>query len=207
MIGFYATTLIFVCENLDRWDFEDALKRSTTGKLKVEYIEYYNSTTFPYYLSIRNFEPWDDGLIIVPANYDYKWYPECFAMEELSDVCNHQYSSWISANSSKHAKICEKCGYDVLLSHEYGDAWTSISALKHSKTCIDCGYVSTTPHHFTWTSLDSYQHRGVCSFCRYIKTETHSASYDQATGRCQKCGYSGSIQLYSIYSDSIVLRE
>lgn len=207
IVGFYASTLVFVLENIEKWDFEAALRQSTTKKLKVEYIEYYNSTTFPHYLSIRNFAPWDDGLIVVPKDHDYNWQANVFAMEELSDLCNHQYGAWTSASSSQHVKICQKCGQDVFLSHNYGSECVSTSALQHSKTCVDCGYVLVSPHLFSWTSLNAYNHSGVCSVCKYSKTETHSLSYDQVSGKCKKCGYSGPIQLNSIFTDAMFMRE
>jgi len=207
LVGFSIEVMIFILSNLAQWDFEDAMEESTTGRVKVEFF-YSVSAAPPYYMSMRNFEPWNDSYVTVPANYDYNWNSGVFAMNELSDSCQHQYGDWTYGDANNHVKMCQKCGYIVPLPHEYANELVSADVNKHGKRCTYCGYVSPTGlHRFTWTSLGASQHSGFCSVCEYTRIEKHSSSYDPIAGRCKTCGYSGPIQLNSIFSNVMTLRE
>lgn len=207
LIGFSIEVMIFVLSNLAKWDFETAIEESTTGRVKVEFFYSVNPAP-PYYLSVRNFEPWNDTYVTVPANYEYSWESNCFALNELSDSCQHQYGDFSYGDANNHIKMCKKCGYIVPLPHEYADELVSADVNKHGKKCTYCGYVSPTGlHRFTWTSLGASQHSGFCSVCEYTRIEKHSSSYDQVAGRCKTCGYSGPIQLNSKFSTDMTLRE
>ena len=77
MIGIPLEFFIFVMDNVDRWDFNDAYEQSTTGKLKLEFFTL-TSVAPPYYQNIENFEPWNDNAVIIPDDYDYEWVSDTY---------------------------------------------------------------------------------------------------------------------------------
>ena len=72
LVGLAAGGVVYVLSNLETFDINDAIDRSTTGKLKLEYY-YSTSISFPYYMEHENFEPWNNSSADVPADYDYTW--------------------------------------------------------------------------------------------------------------------------------------
>lgn len=48
LIGLPISATFFILQNLETWDLNDAIGRSTSGKVKLEYY-YMTSVTFPYY--------------------------------------------------------------------------------------------------------------------------------------------------------------
>ena len=76
-LGIPLEFFIFVMDNVDRWDFNDAYEQSTTGKLKLEFFTL-TSVAPPYYQNIENFEPWNDNAVIIPDDYDYEWVSDTY---------------------------------------------------------------------------------------------------------------------------------
>lgn len=72
LIGVSIGATVWMISNLDKWDMDDAIDNSTTGKLKLEYY-YLTSAFYPYYQSFENFEPWNSSYVYVPEDYDYTW--------------------------------------------------------------------------------------------------------------------------------------
>lgn len=83
LIGTAVAGVLFVCENLETWDLNDAIDNSSNGKVKLEYF-YMTNISFPYYQEYENFEPWDNNRIKVPEDYDYTWQSGVYECEHLS---------------------------------------------------------------------------------------------------------------------------
>lgn len=77
LVGTSIGVTVWILSNLDKWDMEDAIDNSTTGKLKLEYF-YMTSISFPYYQEFENFEPWNSSYVDVPKDYDYTWHSGVF---------------------------------------------------------------------------------------------------------------------------------
>lgn len=73
IVGASVSAVMYIFQNIDVWDINDAIDRSTTGKLKLEY-GYLTSSTYPYYVDYQNFEPWNDNYAEVPAKYNHTWH-------------------------------------------------------------------------------------------------------------------------------------
>ncbi len=72
LVGTSIAGVLFVCQNLETWDLNDAIDNSSNGKVKLEYF-YSTSASFPYYQEYENFEPWDTNRVDVPEDYEYDW--------------------------------------------------------------------------------------------------------------------------------------
>lgn len=72
LIGLPISATFFILQNLETWDLNDAIDRSTSGKVKLEYY-YMTSISFPYYQEYENFEPWNSNYVEVPTDYDYDY--------------------------------------------------------------------------------------------------------------------------------------
>ena len=72
LVGLPISATFFILQNLETWDLNDAIDRSTTGKVKLEFY-YMTSISFPYYQEYENFEPWNSSYIDIPADYDYSY--------------------------------------------------------------------------------------------------------------------------------------
>lgn len=83
LIGTSVAATLFVFQNLETWDLNDAIENSSNGKVKLEYF-YSTNIVFPYYQEYQNFEPWDNNKVEIPANYDYDWQSGVYDCEYLS---------------------------------------------------------------------------------------------------------------------------
>lgn len=83
LIGTSVAATLFVFENLETWDLNDAIENSSNGKVKLEYF-YSTNIVFPYYQEYQNFEPWDTNRVDVPADYDYTWQSGVYDCEYIS---------------------------------------------------------------------------------------------------------------------------
>lgn len=72
LIGLPISITFSIIRNAEKWDLSDAIDRSNTGKVKLEYF-YSISASYPYYMNHKNFEPWNSSRVEIPSNYDYKW--------------------------------------------------------------------------------------------------------------------------------------
>lgn len=72
LVGLPISATFFILQNLEIWDLNDAIDRSTTGKVKLEYY-YMTSISFPYYQEYENFEPWNSNYVDIPADYNYSY--------------------------------------------------------------------------------------------------------------------------------------
>lgn len=72
LIGLPISATFFILQNLETWDLNDAIDRSTSGKVKLEYY-YMTSISFPYYQEYENFEPWNSSYVDIPADYTYSY--------------------------------------------------------------------------------------------------------------------------------------
>lgn len=72
LIGLPISLTFYILQNLESWDLSDAIDRSNTGKVKLEYF-YSTSISWPYYMNHENFEPWNSSYVDVPENYSYTW--------------------------------------------------------------------------------------------------------------------------------------
>lgn len=192
IVGFSIDTMIWMLDNLSAWDLDDAVERSTTGKIKIEYY-YITQITFPYYQSIENFEPWNSDMIEVPEDYNYEWEANVYDCEYPLPVCEHTYGPWVSKNNNCHVKTCTKCYFEIATMHT--GEYTSIDSNTHRLECTECDDIITTTHSYKWISLNSSQHKGTCSDCGQTKTELHSKNYDETIGKCLTCGYKGAIMI------------
>ena len=84
LIGTSVSATLFVFQNLETWDLNDAIDRSSNGKVKLEYF-YSTNIVFPYYQEHENFEPWDNNRIEVPADYDHNWQSGVYDCEYISE--------------------------------------------------------------------------------------------------------------------------
>ena len=71
-LGFSISIALWIVDNLDVHDLDRAFKDSESGAVRLEYF-YSTSSSPPYYMNYSNFEPWEDNMIYVPADYDYTW--------------------------------------------------------------------------------------------------------------------------------------
>lgn len=62
LIGTSVAATLFVFQNLETWDLNDAIENSSNGKVKLEYF-YSTNIVFPYYQEYQNFEPWDNNKV------------------------------------------------------------------------------------------------------------------------------------------------
>lgn len=72
LIGLPISATFYILQNLEQWDLNDAIDRSTTGKVKLEFF-YLTSSSAPYYQEYENFEPWNSDFVDIPANYTYSY--------------------------------------------------------------------------------------------------------------------------------------
>ena len=72
LIGLPISATFFILQNMETWDLNDAIDRSTTGKIKLEFY-YMTSVSFPYYQEYENFEPWNSNFVDIPVDYDYSY--------------------------------------------------------------------------------------------------------------------------------------
>jgi hypothetical protein len=72
LIGLPISATFFILQNLEALDLNDAIDRSTSGKVKLEYY-YMTSISYPYYQEFENFEPWNSSYVDIPANYSYSY--------------------------------------------------------------------------------------------------------------------------------------
>lgn len=198
--------VIYCLNNLEKWDLSDAIENSTTGKIKIVYYYYTNSTSYPYYMEYEVFEPWNSSNIDIPEDYDYIWLSGSFVYEYGDPDCTHSYINFTSQNSTTHASACEKCDNVEVFTHNFQTS-ASINLLYHEVVCTDCGYSKNERHLCSWQSQDAYSHIGLCSLCGFTKTGYHSDNYNEILGICNTCGYKGAVSLRSIFSKSPYVRE
>ena len=72
LIGLPISATFYILQNLEQWDLNDAIDRSTTGKVKLEFF-YLTSSSAPYYQEYENFEPWNSDFVDIPADYTYSY--------------------------------------------------------------------------------------------------------------------------------------
>jgi hypothetical protein len=77
LIGLSIGVTVWILQNMEVWDINDAIDNSTTGKLKLEYF-YMTSSSAPYYQSFKNFEPWNSSYVDVPDDYTFGFLSNVF---------------------------------------------------------------------------------------------------------------------------------
>ena len=156
ILGLSLRYVVWVLENLDTWDLMDAVSKSTTGKLKIEF-SYVLITYPPQCVKMECFEPWDDSRVEVPKNYNYDWYENVY---DGNPCETHAYSSWTSINEDVHRRQCSVCEHIDIVAHSY--KWVSLNSSTHRGTCSGCGQTKTELHR------DSYNEvRQLCTKCGY----------------------------------------
>lgn len=156
LIGHSISFLIFMLENFDAMDLSDAISRSTTAKVKLEFF-YLQSVTEPYYQSFENFEPWNSNYIDIPENYDYKWFPDIYDYD--SSIHEH-YMEYASNSNGTHTAVCGLCNGNSSTENCNYNGFTAVNSIRHRATCKDCGYVYTESH--SWNA-----NRTMCLVCGY----------------------------------------
>lgn len=106
----------------------------------------------------------------------------------IQQACEHSFGSWESAENSKHARSCGKCGYVEANSHDW-----EVSKIEKEPTCVENGskqlictvckaetteeIPATNIHTFGSTAyIDDSVHQKVCSVCGSQETFTHTPS-------------------------------
>lgn len=82
LVGSATSVVLALIESMDMMDLSDAVQRSTTGKIYLEYFYSVNSS-FPYYMNLQNFEPWNNNTVVVPDDYDYTWSTAVYDYEPI----------------------------------------------------------------------------------------------------------------------------
>ena len=75
LVGTGVAAVAFVLDNLELADLTDAIDRSNEGKVKLEFFRVYSSVSYPTYIELQNFEPWNNDLIEFPENYSHSFTP------------------------------------------------------------------------------------------------------------------------------------
>ena len=144
---------------------------------------------------------------IVPHTRDNTWiskYPSCNEEGEESSICyacghiktepiekltKHSYDGWIKVDDVSHKQVCNVCGYEDLMRHNWGEGWISAEPTCKSEgemtyQCTDCWDYKTeeygeklTKHSYgSWVldDNDNDKHKRTCLSCGDVETEYHN---------------------------------
>lgn len=100
--------------------------------------------------------------------------------------------SWGNYSSSQHRKFCSLCDKNIYESHSLG-SWRNYNSASHSAFCSVCESTVYSPHSGSWSDYNSTYHKKYCSICKSTIYEPHSAYYNNALGKCTRCGRTGNI--------------
>lgn len=87
-------------------------------------------------------------------------------------------------------------GFSVYSQHD--GTYTYHNTSKHKNNCSLCGGYVYESHSGTWSDYNSTYHKKYCSICNQTIYEMHGDYYDESTGKCTKCGRTGSITVESL---------
>lgn len=108
----------------------------------------------------------------------------------LQNSCKHTFDQWKNAGDGKHSRICTKCDYKQLKSHDWENGSvltqaTCISEGKRQMLCSDCGAETTKvieisdEHTYgNFSYIDESKHQKTCSVCEKQTTSKHTVSKD-----------------------------
>lgn len=92
--------------------------------------------------------------------------------DEITEACKHSYK-YTSYNSTKHKKLCSKCGALSYEKHNFKiDMYNNG---KHWYVCDKCGKSYSEAHTYKYLDLTNKpnQHKKYCTKCNYSVIENH----------------------------------
>lgn len=84
-------------------------------------------------------------------------------------------------------------GFSVNASHN--GSWAYYSSAQHKMYCSICKDYVYQSHTGSWSDYNSTYHKAYCSVCKSTVYEPHSAYYNNALGKCTRCGRTGNFTL------------
>lgn len=130
-------------DKLDEWDLQDAISRSTTGRIKLE-CYYLQTVTYPFYQPIENFEPWNSNTVDVPDDYSHSWFENVYDYESIQ--CEHEFDQFRAGTNGVHGMVCGLCDCAIFVACRY--KCTPYNTSKHKATCLDCGFSYYEAHNW-----------------------------------------------------------
>lgn len=102
----------------------------------------------------------------------------------VTDICRHNFSSWVNYNSNTHKKTCDLCSAVEFTPHLYTNSC--------DPSCDDCGYIRTVTHTYVDWVYDANSHWYECLYCQAKKelaSHIPGAATDSTPQVCTVCGY------------------
>ena len=164
LIGFSISMLVWALQNVDKWNFEQAMEECTLEGKKVK-IEFYHlcSATYPYYLNVEHCEPWNNSLIEPIEDYDYVWYEGVYDFN--GDAIHQHVLTYDYAGNGMHNITCNTCSEVAKDSCDW--ICTENGNETHIKSCKNCCHEQTENCHLEYTNLTDTRHSVACTECDY----------------------------------------